>query len=1098
MFYDKIVSFFSFLLLISRWTALPAAGDGERILWELGRADNDTSEFALGPSGYESFEEDAFYVVGLSQLDRDWPYVHPGPSDGWAGERIHEFVLCFGVAEKPQTGSCRLCFDLVDTHRQSPPHLEIALNDRSFRSVLPPGGTDDSVFGDPAQGKEHRFGVTFSVEDLKVGDNLIRIRNRVGSWLLYDWLGFQAPEGVVLQKLHPPRLWLGPVSTPPVLFHGREGLEQCLRLEIRYLGEPTEATFTVKGQEPVVRSLKQGLRTIDLPVTPLKKKRRLEVQVESSGIRARSQAELEPVRRWTLFLLHHTHLDIGYTHLQPEVELRQWEHLERAMNLAKATEGYPEGSRFKWLPEGLWAIDSYLREVNEEKRERFLEAVRRGQVGLDALYGNELTALCRPEELMELVGFARRFSKRYDIPITSAMISDVPGLTWGLVPVLAQNGVNYLSVGPNHGHRIGFTLSQHGDKPFYWISPSGKERILCWVAGKGYAWFHRGPLREEGKLFQYLAELDRNGYPYDMVQVRYNIGGDNGPPDEGLADYVKEWNERYAFPRLVIATTAECFQAFEEVYGAELPELRGDFTPYWEDGAASSAKETAVNRASAERLVQAETVWSLTSPNAFPAEDFHEAWRNVLLYDEHTWGAHNSISQPQSPFALAQWKIKREFAFEGERRSKALLKEALSCLAGAEEGVERVHVINTSSWVRTDLVRVPLAWTQEEKARDRVEEEFGEPVPSQRLSGGDLVFLAEDVPAFGRRTYVLREGSPFRGKDRVEVSRFGLSNGRLSVSLDSSTGDIVHLGIEGVRDDLVPEGETLNRFLYVEGRAPEHPKTSGPAQIECEEAGPLVASLRVTSELPGCRSLLREVRLTAGSDRLDVVDQLDKKAVYAKEAVHIAFPLDVPDGVCRMETPFAVVRPDKDQLPGSCKNYFTAQRWVDVSNDRCGVTLASVDAPLWEVGRLTADPVAVGWLRDTPAPQTALYCYAMNNYWETNYKAAQDGVTTFRFSLCPHGSYEAERAYKRGVEASQPLLLVAASGRRAVRPFRRPVVEGEGVVVSRVLPGMDGTRGALRLFNLSDKETHAKVDWEAVGGLKTYRMDPYEVLTVPF
>ena len=81
-----------------------------------------------------------------------------------------------------------------------------------------------------------------------------------------------------------------------------------------------------------------------------------------------------------------------------------------------------------------------------------------------------------------------------------------------------------------------------------------------------------------------------------MVQVRHCLG-DNGAPDVNFADTVKKWNESHAYPKLVIATTAEMFRDFEQRYGEKLPSAKGDFTPYWEDGAASSARETALNRA---------------------------------------------------------------------------------------------------------------------------------------------------------------------------------------------------------------------------------------------------------------------------------------------------------------------------------------------------------------------------------------------------------------------------------------------------------------------------------------------------------------------
>ena len=47
--------------------------------------------------------------------------------------------------------------------------------------------------------------------------------------------------------------------------------------------------------------------------------------------------------------------------------------------------------------------------------------------------------------------------------------------------------------------------------------------------------------------------------------------------------------------------------------------------------------------------------------------------------------------------------------------------------------------------------------------------------------------------------------------------------------------------------------------------------------------------------------------------------------------------------------------PEKDQIPGACKNWFSVERWVDMSNEKYGVTWATADAPLVEIGGLTAN-----------------------------------------------------------------------------------------------------------------------------------------------
>ncbi|MBK6777522.1 MAG: hypothetical protein IPG74_17335 [Flavobacteriales bacterium] len=87
-----------------------------------------------------------------------------------------------------------------------------------------------------------------------------------------------------------------------------------------------------------------------------------------------------------------------------------------------------------------------------------------------------------------------------------------------------------------------------------------------------------------------------------MVQWRYNIVSDNGPVDSTLSDFVREWNEKYISPRLIIANGGEMMQEFETKYGKDIPTWSGDFTPYWEDGAYSTAKEEGDVRVLSARL----------------------------------------------------------------------------------------------------------------------------------------------------------------------------------------------------------------------------------------------------------------------------------------------------------------------------------------------------------------------------------------------------------------------------------------------------------------------------------------------------------------
>jgi hypothetical protein len=1050
----------------------PAARAAEELkpLWQIGKPDGRTDDLALGPGQYARYGEDPVFVCGQSAAQRDWPYCHPGPADAWAEGRSHVFTVLFGVKARPARGQCRLQLALADVQRPRPPRLAVALNGRRLGVYpLPGGGGDESIRGDLSKAAKHSLAIIVPCEQLAVGVNELTLEALSGSWLLYDALWLEAPATVEPAAVERVTL-VSRVQQQPALVEQAGRLMQTVQLSLVRAGQPTQATVEVGGAAPQQVAIKPGRQVIDVPVPAVEKETKVTVALKADGQTvATREIALSPVRRWTVYLLPHSHVDIGYTHVQTEVDAMQRKFFDISLDLSRRTADYPPGCHYKWNSEVLWAVESYLKLADDERKQAFLEAVRKGWIGLDGMYGNELTALCRPEELLRLFDFARRLRRDHGLPVESAMISDVPGYTWGIVPAMAQSGIKYFSIGPNRGDRIGFTLAAWGDKPFYWVSPSGQERVLCWMSGEGYSLFHGGRLSNENQVFASLARLEAKGYPYDIVQFRYNIGGDNGPPDPNIADFVKDWNARRAYPKLAIATTAEAFAAFEKQYGDKLPEVRGDFTPYWEDGAASSALETSANRHAAERLLQGEALWAMLSPKQYPADEFYAAWRNAVLYDEHTWGAHSSISQPDSDFAKNQWKIKQTFAADAATQSLALARRVAGSPATSLAPHPAIMVYNTTSWPRTAVVSADADPTQTFEVLD----DRQQPVPAQQYQRL-LWFRASDVPAFGARRYTLRPG-PGAAAGKAKAEGLRISNGTLEAVVDERTGGIKSLRGPQADANLVAEsaGFGLNDYFYVPGKNPADAQRAANVRVSVQEPGPLVAALRIESDAPGCNRLVRGILAMDGADSLILTSIVDKQPIRAKEGVHLGFPLNVPGGVMRMDLPWAVARPEDDQLPGACKNWFTVQRWLDVSNDRYGVTCAIVDAPLVEVGAITAE---TPWIEKL-APSQTFFSYVMNNYWHTNYKADQEGPTLFRYALRPHrGGFRAIEAAKFGIEQSQPLLTAVAPHAAAQSVPSRLKVEGEGLIAT-LKPSDDRKALIVRLFAAGGESTKARIAW---------------------
>ncbi len=120
-------------LLVLMTTTVFAGAD---LLWSVGQADNDTADLALGPGGYRGFQDDAYYAVGWSSADKEWPYAQPGPVDDWGGSQPHTYTIIFALDETPEKGECRLRIDLADTQMSAPPKLHISVNERLFRHAM--------------------------------------------------------------------------------------------------------------------------------------------------------------------------------------------------------------------------------------------------------------------------------------------------------------------------------------------------------------------------------------------------------------------------------------------------------------------------------------------------------------------------------------------------------------------------------------------------------------------------------------------------------------------------------------------------------------------------------------------------------------------------------------------------------------------------------------------------------------------------------------------------------------------------------------------------------------------------------------------------
>jgi hypothetical protein len=408
--------------------------------------------------------------------------------------------------------------------------------------------------------------------------------------------------------------------------------------------------------------------------------------VDGSGTQLAQQTMLwQPARHWTVYVNPSSHHDLGYTDLPSNVLREHDQFLDQVIEFCDTTADWPEEAQYHYTIEQAWSVLHYLARRSSQQAQRLVKQIQAGKIEVTALFGNETSELCSSEEQIRLLYPAFRLQRRLGIPIRTAELNDVPGVAWGLASVLAGAGIRYFAPGIpdyfNWGIKRPFIWDEAAVLPrdmpgaFWWEGPDG-QHVLLWYEGPGLGWSGMWTLEQvESDLGSCLERLSARGYPFDILRARVQGGNrDNSPPDLRFSTIIREWNARWAYPKLVLSTSAGFFEAFEQRAGGQLKTLRGDLpgTDY-PLGATSTPAATAANRAAHDSLAAGErlaTIAALLAGLSYPAEQLAEAYDQMLLYDEHTWG----MAHPTGAAQEACWSQKAQFAY----RAAALAHDALS------------------------------------------------------------------------------------------------------------------------------------------------------------------------------------------------------------------------------------------------------------------------------------------------------------------------------------------------------------------------------------------------------------------------------------
>ena len=1024
------------LALMASLVCLAEAAD--KTVWRVGVFDGSSSEFVGGePHGAVHF------VAGQDQQRAAWYAFAPV---AWAGKPTDPTsaprAIDFSIPGRPER-AYRLKASLLVEH-SSVPALKVGINGRLGMFYLHPRldyNMGDMVAAFYPAYAHAQVEVDFPGSWLKTGTNSITFQAvPTGNKTVPD-AGFEY-DAIELQQADaiPPPISAYLESTIFFQKHGAS-FDERVDVFVRHGQRPRSGRvdLAIAGHTfsaSIHADQEFGEERIPFEIPEFAADTQAQLTVVANGHTAHVQETLQPEKKWTLFLVPHVHLDVGYTDYQAKVSATQSRILDEAMDLVA------QHPAFRFSTDGEWNLDQFLHSRTPAEHDRIVEAIRQQKIYIPAQSSNILTGFPTAETLIRSLYPSANFSRVHGTALNYANITDVPSYSWSYASILAAAGIPYFLAGSNND-RAPVLLQGHLNEntPFWWEGPDG-GKVLMWYSRHYMQMqflFGLPPITQAGEevLPLFLQMYRRPGYLANAA-ILFGTQVENTdlfPQQAALAD---EWNALYAYPHIEYSGFHDAVANIAEQFGQAIPTVRGDGGPYWEDGIGSDALYAGIERENENRAPSAEklaTLGTLVNPRlAVDREELRSMWANMVLFDEHTWTSWNSVSDPDSDQAVEQLRVKDSRATRATDQRNDILRRGMATLADSiAAGVDSLIVFNPLNWKRNGEVTIDL-----DRGKEIVDRATKEPVSyvvlHEHPNSREVEFRATDVPPVGYKVYELRAArTPPPAPQRITSTT--IESPFYRVELDPTSGSIRSIYDKELNKELVDTQSSwrFGQYIYVTGGDEEpnsilqyravsprpelHPHAAKDGRVIAVEETPWSWRAELTSSTQDTPEIHTEIRVYKGEKKIELIEDIDKKPELKKEAVYFAFPFAMTHPQFQYEIQNGVVDPAKDMYPGAGHEWFSIQHWISVQQDGVSATVMPLDAPLATFGDINRGE----WPTEFGQRPGNIFSYVMNNYWHTNYRAAQGGHFRFRYLISSAPRTDAAALSRMGWEESTPL-----------------------------------------------------------------------------
>lgn len=792
---------------------------------------------------------------------------------------------------------------------------------------------------------------------------------------------------------------------------------------IFHTGKPGGIHIDIEGMDKISANLKTGYNQVSLKTREVLEPRTCKTNIRyDDGQELVMYIKLEPVKKWTVYLVQHAHTDIGYTRPQTEILPEHLRFIDFALDYCDLTDHYPDDARFRWTCETAWPVREYIRVRPARQVTRLKDRIKEGRIEVTGMMLN-MSEMYEENILANQCRTIGSF-REAGMDVVTAMQNDVNGVPWCMIDYLSGCGVKYLTMGQNT-HRA----HKPFDIPtvFRWKSPSGNSILAYrnehYMTGNMLGMNNSNPELFTNELMRFLKNLEEKGYRHDKISLQFSgYLTDNSPPSIIACELVKNWNEKFLWPKLRLATASEFMEQMEQS-GLSFPEYQQAWPDWWSDGFGSTALETAFARkthadftASTGLLAMAKLCGSV--PSEAVTDKIALISDDLIFWNEHTFTAAESISDPLCENTVVQWNEKRAFVWDAVKQNRLLREAAMGLLQDFIPSCSRnsIAVFNTLNRQRSGMFEIYA--DHEMIPNDRkftLLDDDNNPVPMQKLSSRDdgtyWAGYVKDLPSFGFKTLRI-DALDEPASQQVQVRFSGLlENNYYKIEFDTLSGTIKSIYDKELGAELTDHsGEwKFGQFIYErlgknraqleQLRLDDYTRVtwSGVKHGKVTE-GPVWTSIRFTGYQEECadsQGIHMEVRLYNTEKRIELHYSMKKKPVYDPEAVYIAMPFGIENAKLRFDVQGGIVEPGVNQIEGSSADWNVVQNFISVTNQDQQVVLVSPEIPMVHFGEINMGK----FMRKNDVKKPHVFSWVLNNYWTTNFLASQEGELKWHYII---------------------------------------------------------------------------------------------------